>query len=317
MKVLKITTVTIFLFLIFSALGGYFNFDNKFTPPPNYLSLTKTNDTISITWLTSETNQRAALLLPIQLKGVSQQFYMQFDLGSHSTLFYRKAMESINTRYKELVPLDSSNILKTFAFNLGKIGVSAKQFRVIDYGEEINWQDTNSLNIIGTLGADLIEHKPIVLDFINSYCILGNKVSDFKLDLELLDFKFKKRRVLLPAVIRGAPTELLFDSGTSGFEFITDKKTWQQMAKSNAVEVNYDLNSWGRTLTAHDIESDKVVLFGKSRVVLNRVSYIEGTSIIQNLLMRFSGMGGMVGNELFKEKALILDCPNEKFAVIN
>ncbi|HNP19534.1 MAG TPA: hypothetical protein PKL31_13940 [Fulvivirga sp.] len=317
MKILKITTITIFLFLLFLAIGSYFYLDKKFTPPPNYLSLSKTNDSIPITWLTNEANQRAALLLPIQIKGVRKQFYMQFDLGSHSTLFYSMAIESINKRNGELIPIDSTNILKTFAFNLGEIMVSADQFRVIDYGEEINWQDTTSLNIIGTIGADLIEHKPIVLDFKNSYCILGKTAADFDPNLDLLDFKFEKRRVLLPAIINGEPTELLFDSGTSGFEFITDKKTWQQMAKPNTTEINYDVNSWGRTLTVHDIGSDNVIFFGKTGIGLNRVSYIESTSFIQNLLMRLSGMGGMIGNELFKEKVLILDCTNEKFVVVD
>jgi hypothetical protein len=56
--------------------------------------------------------------------------------------------------------------------------------------------------------------------------------------------------------------------------------------------------------------------FGHEEIPLKEVTYIEGTSFIQNLLMYFSGMGGMIGNKLFMGKVLILDATNQKFAVL-
>jgi len=48
---------------------------------------------------------------------------------------------------------------------------------------------------------------------------------------------------------------------------------------------------------------------------LTEVTYIEGTSTMQNVLMRFSGMQGMIGNKLFLEHKLTLDCKKGYYRV--
>jgi hypothetical protein len=318
MKSLKITLVALLALLIISSIGGYIYFDKKFTPPPNYLKLSQDIDSIPITWVADHSDPRAALLLPVILQGIPGQFYMQFDLGAHSTLFYRKPLESLRTKFHDQIPpIDSTNLLTQFSFGLGKIKVTADQFRVIDHGTEINWADSTMLNIIGTIGADMIEDKIVIMDFKNNICFFGDSIAQLGLNLQLMDFKFDKRKVLLPATINGNSSHLLFDSGTSGFEFITSKNIWKKMALAGAQENSHNVNSWGNTLIAHNIESNKMIDFGMLKINLEQVSYIEGTSFLQNMLMRFSGMGGMIGNKLFLDKALILDCKNEKFGILD
>src|SRR5690349_21738940 len=60
---------------------------------PNFLSLPEKNYEIKMLWQGDSVHGRwephAALLLPVKLKGCPKQFYMQFDLGAPSTLFYR------------------------------------------------------------------------------------------------------------------------------------------------------------------------------------------------------------------------------------
>ena len=48
---------------------------------------------------------------------------------------------------------------------------------------------------------------------------------------------------------------------------------------------------------------------------LTDVTYVEGTSRMQDWLMRSSGMQGMVGNTLFLGRKLTLDAGTQKFKV--
>ena len=135
-------------------------------------------------------------------------------------------------------------------------------------------------------------------------------------DVQLTDFEFEKRRVLFPATINGKSKKLLFDSGSSAFEFITDKDTWYQMAKPQTDPVVHDVNSWGNTLRTYSIESNETIDFGVSKVQLNKVTYIEGIPFFQQALMRISGMGGMISNKLFDNKALVIDAKHKKFGIL-
>lgn len=84
-----------FVFILFSLLLmggviGYFYFDKKFTPPKNQLKVSDHQDTLAIKWVSNQDSEYAALLLPVKLRGISDTFYLQFDLGAHSTLFMKK-----------------------------------------------------------------------------------------------------------------------------------------------------------------------------------------------------------------------------------
>jgi hypothetical protein len=121
---------------------------------------------------------------------------------------------------------------------------------------------------------------------------------------------------MLNGKVNDENTQFYYDSGSSAFELITDKNQWEKLAISGAVENTYKANSWGKILEVHNIASDAMIKFGEQKIALSEVTYIEGTSIIQNVLMYFSGMGGMIGNKLFMGKVLILDARNQKFAVL-
>lgn len=76
-------------------------------------------------------------------------------------------------------------------------------------------------------------------------------------------------------------------------------------------------NSWGKTLLAHTVPTAaSLQLAGGGRLPLGTVTYIEGTSWAQQLLMRASGMGGMLGNEPFAAHTLILDVRGGRFGLL-
>ena len=128
-------------------------------------------------------------------------------------------------------------------------------------------------------------------------------------------FRFKKRRILIPAKIGSEELELLYDSGTSGYELITNKDEWEKYKSGNDGIRKENGNSWGTKLAVISAPADQPIQFGDWQLRLSEVTYIEGTSLVQNLLMMLSGMDGMIGNKLFLHHTLILDCKNERYKI--
>ncbi|GAB3317965.1 hypothetical protein ACFQT0_23595 [Hymenobacter humi] len=88
------------------------------------------------------------------------------------------------------------------------------------------------------------------------------------------------------------------------------------MAQPNAVARTAGVNSWGKTLTAHTVATAADLQINGSTVPLRTVTYIEGSGFLDKMLMRFSGMGGMLGNEPFSQQTVIFDVKGGRFGVV-
>ncbi|MFK7773477.1 MAG: hypothetical protein AB8F94_15110 [Saprospiraceae bacterium] len=320
MKTLKIIGLSLVGLIIVLVIGAYFFVKKKLTPDPNYLELTESSNSIPIKWIASEYSPIAVLLLPIKFEGIPKTFYMQFDTGSPSTLLRRQAMISIQEKYPNQISIDTNAVRIETGFHLGEMEVFSKKMKLYDRGNKpINWNDTSKVIVVGTLGGDMIDKKITVMDFKNGCVYFGNEVPDeYQSNLKWEKLIYKKRRTMFPAVVAGRKGKMMHDTGTSGFELITNKKTWKKLSKKNAIPVEaFKVRSWKRELTAYNIESDGVLNFPTDTINLTQVTYIKGASFMQNALMRSLGMGGMIGNQVFMDRVLILDCRNKKYAIIN
>jgi len=307
MKIFKRIVLSVVVFVTLLLSGGYFYFDKKFTPPENSLTVSGVAQNIAIRWDSTTGNAHAAVLLPVRLKGMYRTFYMQLDSGSPTTLFYKKSLESILKKFQYPIKFIAGQNNISLQFTAGNMTIASEGFELLDYGNTLD--DTGENLIIGTIGTDLLEKRIAVLDFKNGACSF--LVSMDKKGFE--NFEFKKRKILIPAVIEGQKLKLLYDSGTSGYELITNKEEWQKYRRKGGRIKKEKGNSWGNILTVISAPADKMIRIGNSALKLSEVTHIEGTSKMQNLLMKTSGMQGMIGNKLFLNHALILDCKNRKF----
>lgn len=320
MKVLKIIGLSLVGLIIVLIIGAYFFVKKNLTPDPNYLELTESSNFIPIKWIASEHSPIAVLLLPVKFEGIPQTFYMQFDTGSPSTLLRKQTMMSIQEKYPNQISLDSNAVRTEQGFHLGDMKVFSKKMKLYDRGSQpINWTDTAKIIVVGTLGADMIDKKITVMDFKNNCIFFGEKVPDeYQSNLKWEKLIYKKRRTMFPAVVAGKKRKLMHDTGTSGFELITNKKTWKKLSKKNAIPVEaFKVRSWKRQLTAYNIESHGVLNFPTDTINLTNVTYIKGASFMQNAMMRLLRMGGMIGNQIFMDRVLVLDCMNKKYAIVD
>lgn len=311
MKLFKKIAIVFLVSLVLLLLGGYFYFQKKFSPQENYLKVSGIAENIPIQWISSDENSHAALLLPIKINGINQILFMQFDSGSSTTVFYKKSLESIAEKFENQQKIDVSNNTISTAFTLGKMKIISNTFEVLNYGEKVDFDNPKAENIIGTIGTDLLEKRIAVLDFKNSKVSFIEKIQEN----DFTPFEFKKRKILIPSLLENQNLKLLYDSGASGYELITTKEIWQQYKIENSAVKTEKGNSWGNTLSIYSASAKKKIQFAQLTLDLSEVTHIEGTPDLQKFLMKHSGMQGMIGNKLFLNHKLILDCKNEKFTL--
>ncbi|NII27149.1 hypothetical protein HB364_18825 [Pseudoflavitalea sp. X16] len=286
--------------------------------PPNQLTLPAGNYTLPLHWKGDSLRGRwepyVALLIPVTLPGCPQTFYMQFDTGAPYSLFYGNKLQAIHRKYPATTaPGDS---LTNYRFKAGPLPITARQIAIRSFDSSgIDWKNKRAPQIIGTLGADLLENKVIIIDYPRKSLFIGDSLPAHLQPTQLTSFLFAMRRILLPATIKGKNTILYFDTGSSAFELLTDKATCHKLASDSSGAVQYPVQSWGKTLTANTIATNDSITVGGLTIPVRHATWIEGVSDDQVSQMMKMGIGGMTGNKLFLSYILVLDTKSKKFGL--
>lgn len=302
MKILKKIVFTFLAVLILAVLGAYFYFDQKFTPEKNYLTVENESGFVPFTWLGSEKN---SLLLPIHFLGDTKTYYLQFDTGSPYTAFYSNSIKNISQ-------VSVNRELARTSFKIGETKITSDKFKIYNQGNDNN---SDSLKIIGTIGADILENRKTIINFRENYIALNLAKEPSQFQTKLFDFKFKKRKIIVRAFLNGKEENFLFDSGTSAYELLTTKEEWENLKLPNS-KINIEKSqSWDKVLTTYTANCNQKIQFNKDEIPLNKVTYVEGFSQAQYSLMKFSGMTGMLGNKIFLNNSLYIDCMQNKMGI--
>lgn len=298
MKILKKTVLAFLLILTLLCLGFYFYFDQKFSPEENYLTVKNESGKVIVKWLGENKN---VMLLPVHLKNDSTTYFMQFDTGSPNTIFYQNSLAIFKNK----------NQIKT-QFTVGNTEVSSDWFKIISISKN---NDKDSIKIIGTIGSDLLDQKKTIINFKENYVVFNISKEPKIFSNAKLDFKFKKRKIIISGILNGKKEEFLYDSGTSAYELLTNKNVWQKLKSPNSKPVVEKAQSWERILTSYTAKSNQTIKFKNKELILSEVTYVEGISQSQYMLMKFSGMTGMLGNKIFLKNSLYIDCKEEKISI--
>jgi hypothetical protein len=156
-----------------------------------------------------------------------------------------------------------------------------------------------------------------VLDYARQRFNLSTHLPDSLLrQTEFVPLDYASRRVILTAQVQGKDEKLLFDSGSSTFALITSQAIWQRMARPQAPVQTGTSNTLDRKLTTYTTATEADMQLKSVALPLKNVTYVEGTSLMQSTLMRFSGMGGLLGNEPFSQRTIVLDVAGGRFGVV-
>ncbi|MDO7853038.1 hypothetical protein [Hymenobacter convexus] len=323
MKVLTKTLLAIFALFVLSSIGGYFYFRKQFQAPANQLTVSQLPAASRFEWQANttagHTMPHAVLLMPVTLPNCPRPCYLQFDTGAPYSLLYSHALAALQARYpatgQTLTP--QADALANFQFAIGQGQVAAHSIRVRPMGAHALPADSTAPFVIGTLGTDVLDGRVLVIDYARQRFELRTSVPDsLARQAVFAPLDFEQRRVLLRAGLQGSSKQLLFDSGSSAFALLTSQASWQKLARPGAPEQATPVNSWGKTLIAHTAPTAASLQVGTTALPLGTVTYIDGTGFMERMLMRFSGMGGMLGNEVFSQRTLILDVQGGRFGIV-
>ncbi|WP_324674105.1 hypothetical protein [Hymenobacter sp. GOD-10R] len=322
MKLLLKIVLVVLLLLGVSGVGGYFYVQNKFQAPTNQLAVTGLPAACSFVWeadtMAKPKVAHAVLLIPITLAGCPRTCYLQFDTGAPYSLLYAKSLAALRAAYPatQRALTVQHDTIRDLAFNLGNGQVQARRILVRPYGMSQLPADSIPL-VIGTLGTDVLADQVLVLDYPRQRFTLLRQVPEtLAQHATFAPLDFSNRRVIVRAAMQEQSQDFLFDSGSSAFSLLTSQRIWEKLAALAAHEQVNKVNSWGNTLLAHTATSEAVMQLGTTPVPLRTVTYIEGTSLMQQALMRFSGMTGMLGNEPFSQQTIILDARGNRFGIM-
>ena len=160
-----------------------------------------------------------------------------------------------------------------------------------------------------------MESRKTLIDFKNNQVNFNLNQIPNEFKNQLFDFKFKKRRIIISGKLKGEERKFLYDSGTSGYEFLTFKEEWQTLKSSNSKIKIEKSRSWNNILTTYTADCKENINFKYNEIPVNHITYVEGFSTAQFSMMKFSGMSGMLGNRIFLNNAIFIDCIAGKMAI--
>ncbi|AWM32339.1 hypothetical protein [Hymenobacter nivis] len=315
--------LSLVLVLVLSGVGGYFYMKRKFAPPANQLTVVGLPATGPLRWWADTVAKpavpHAALLVPVRLRSCPRTCYFQLDTGAPNTVLYARQLAALHRRYPTLGTSlrPRGNVAPEFRFALGGAQVAVGNAKVLLHGTGEIPADRLAPFIIGSLGTDALKGRVLVLDYAAGRFTLGADVpAGLAARATFAPLAFPERRVLLAAALNGAPRQLLFDSGTSAYTLLTSRESCQQMATPGAPARTDTTNSWGKKLVLHTVPTPARLRFGAVEIPLGTVTYLEGMGLVQQTLMRFSGLDGLLGNAPFAGGVLILDVRSGRYGVV-
>src|SRR5210317_1939002 len=100
MKTVKRILLALLILLVVGGTISFFYYKNKFmSAPPNTLTVSNLGQPFEFIWRGQDVNgtyePNIAMDVPVYIPGVDQKFYMQFDTGAPSTVFYYNTVLSV------------------------------------------------------------------------------------------------------------------------------------------------------------------------------------------------------------------------------
>lgn len=255
----------------------------------------------------------AAMLVPVRFGGAgSKVFYLQFDLGHPTTVLYANKWAPIADRHG--LPAAGPR-LDALDFLLGEAPMRGRDVALMPReGAGVDWD--REVEVVGTLGADLIDGRVVRLDFQRDRVRLArDRAGLHGPAAQFQPFSFSGRRIVMPIEFGGQRTSVMYDSGSSAFAWLTDEKTCRRLARPGSTMISYPVRSWGQVLTAHSVDTDAVARIGPVELPLGQVSFIQGMGLLQEMAISSLGVGGLVGNKLFLGRRVVVDTVRREIAV--
>lgn len=261
--------------------------------------------------------EHGALFLPVYIDSIDREYKMQFDLGLNVSAIYENPLQTILTEHphlkRKIVARNDYKILRVNT-RIGNYSSSVDTLFVYeDHGDQKSY---DSLSVIGSIGANEVENKILLIDFPNTTLAILNEESEFdKSEYHLAPLEYKYGKIFISLAADGQSYDFIYDTGASISAITTIDKAFFNKVKSNSTPTDtVKLNSWGTLATFEKSKIESPIQLGEMKLSANKnILFTQEQKIVETLNQ--VGIDGLVGNDFFIDNVIIIDLVNNKFGV--
>lgn len=261
--------------------------------------------------------EHGALFLPVYIDSIDREYKMQFDLGLNVSAIDENPLQTILTEHphlkRKIVARNDYKILRVNT-RIGNYSSSVDTLFVYeDHGDQKSY---DSLSVIGSIGANEVENKILLIDFPNTTLAILNEESEFdKSEYHLAPLEYKYGKIFISLAADGQSYDFIYDTGASISAITTIDKAFFNKVKSNSTPTDtVKLNSWGTLATFEKSKIESPIQLGEMKLSANKnILFTQEQKIVETLNQ--VGIDGLVGNDFFIDNVIIIDLVNNKFGV--
>lgn len=263
--------------------------------------------------------ERAVLQVPIHLPNAPDSLFLQLDTGSDQSMLYE-------VPYRELRP-DLPVALPPFVFERATIGATALD------GDTL-WLRPKSgrpiaatrARTVGTLGADLIRRRVLVLDFAaNRFALLAPHAAlpaGLGRQVRWAPLLARNGKLFVRVRVGGVERDdLFFDSGSSAFPLVVRREIWRSWTGREPADSINDVwmaTSWGRDVPLIGAPLRGSLIVGGLEF-RSPMTFFHGDTAGPPGFFETSSypVSGYVGTALFGDSVtVVIDVPGARFGLI-
>lgn len=280
------------------------------------------SDTINFQWQKLKqgelTINHGAILIPVKLEGIDKTFKMQLDLGIDHNVIYGDTLKAITSAYPSLL----SNIQHREGYDVfyNQIHFGNQQPILQDslmilknFGKSENLKD---FDIIGTLGANEIKNKILLIDFKSQQLVITERLEDWEADsFSYTPLRFKNNQLYLDLIANGSKNAVVYNTQASMFPLATiDAELFKSITEEKNTEIK-KLKSWGEEIsfTGRNITT-KIRIADVNLPINNKKAFFtEAEKVSKNL--KSENLKAVIGSDLFMNNTIVIDLVNNRFGI--
>ena len=261
--------------------------------------------------------EKAYIYVPVKIDDLPHDFIMQFDLGTTTTVFNRKALDSYLEEYPSLAEKFKFPMFKNVNLRMGTV-----EFNGIDIGYTSNLHETipkdsiysKTPKDIGTIAPDIFQNKILVIDYKSArFAVTDSLPVEYKY-LPSEEFELANGNIILPFRINGEECKLMFDTGASPFPLATSRERALEISDSVITDSLSGPLWWGTEITFYGLNVDKPIEFG-GKTLQNSMVYYDKDGLWEEGVFKPLNIWGLTGNAYFFDNIVIIDYKNKLFRV--
>ncbi len=265
-------------------------------------SVTQANFTTSIPFR----YENKHIFIDVEINGVSYNFL--FDSGADFNIVDLNHIENIDFKKVSKAKISGSSFKKQKIqlIEVSKLSISEIEFNnlgaaIMDLSFINNHYPCSSKPVSGIIGANLLRKLNLQIDYKNQKIIFSDKISNFDLPNELLQFEMVSKSWGSPLVnvnINGIDKRFIIDTGSSGK--ITTGKEFKESLDLTKDKINYI------SVTKEDkLKKEYTNLYAQVEHI-----YIGDLELINQIISLEKGVSSLIGNELFENFIITFDWKN-------